>query len=72
MTINNENVKQTIKTALANKGFDLSKSNFTADFIDTLVDEVLNAVKNATVIVPATGLIAPSGAVTGQASGTIS
>ena len=71
MPIVEQNCINAIEGELKEEGFDLAKAPHTKKFISIIVKNVLAEVKKAEVSVPALGLNAPNGAVTGNAKGTI-
>ncbi|MFL1781427.1 hypothetical protein ABSA28_01152 [Candidatus Hepatincolaceae symbiont of Richtersius coronifer] len=74
MPINEQSAISKIEAELREAGFSLGNAPKTKEFISIIVTNILSEVKKATVNVPGTGLMAPSGGdpVSGNGKGTIS
>lgn len=71
MTISNATAINNVKTTLENEGFDLDNTEFTNDFIEAMVNAILDEVKKGTINTTVTGTSAMGGPVTGTGVGTI-
>lgn len=71
MPIVNNVAVAAVTNKLKAKGFDLEKAPQTKDFVEVLVNAVLDEVKKATVTTTVTGASATGGPVSGAGTGTI-